>query len=360
VNLTAQTKLLPTPEQTDLLKCTIERANAACNYISERAWEEKTFRQYDLHRLVYYDARERFGLSAQMTVRCISKVAAAYKLDRERKRTFKPRGAIAYDGRILRYKLDKAEVSIWTLGGRQSVPFTCGMRQWELLLSQKGESDLVYRRGKFYLLATCDVEEAVPIEPEGVLGVDLGVRNIAVDSDGEVFSSECLNRVRANYRWLRAKLQCIGTKSARRLLRHLSGKEARFAKDTNHRISKQIVAKAEGSLRAIALEDLSGIAKRVTVRRRQRATLHSWSFSQLRAFVEYKAQRAGIPVFLVDPKNTSRTCPFCGYIDKRNRASQETFSCVACGFAGLADHIAAENIRWAAVNQPNASDAANG
>jgi len=94
------------------------------------------------------------------------------------------------------------------------------------------------------------------------------------------------------------------------------------------------------------------IRMRITVPRLRRATLSSWSFNQLRSFIAYKAEREGVTAVLVDPWNTSRTCPECGTIDKRNRKSQRLFSCVSCGFAGLADHIAAENIRRAAVNQP--------
>jgi IS605 OrfB family transposase len=136
-------------------------------------------------------------------------------------------------------------------------------------------------------------------------------------------------------------------------LKQLSGTESRFARDVNHRISKRLVAKAKDTNRAIALEDLQGIRERVTVRRSQRATLHSWAFFQLRTFVTYKAKQVGVPVFLVDPRNTSRTCPACGHVDKANRPSQPKFSCVVCGYAGLADHIAAVNIgRRAAVNPP--------
>jgi IS605 OrfB family transposase len=118
------------------------------------------------------------------------------------------------------------------------------------------------------------------------------------------------------------------------------------------------VEHAQGTRCGISLEDLKGIRTRVTVRKHQRATLHSWSFLQLRAFITYKAQRAGVPLVMVDPRNTSRTCPRCGCVDKRNRLNQSTFSCVVCGFSGLADHIAAENIRVlgrASVNMPNVS-----
>jgi IS605 OrfB family transposase len=353
MKLVAQVKLLPTPEQADALRRTLEQANAACQFVSNTAWETKTFRQYDLHHKCYQAVREQFGLSAQVAVRAIAKVADAYKLDRKAKRTFKTTGSIAYDDRILSWRLQDQTVSILTVNGRLRIPFVCGERQLEMLQTRQGESDLGLYKGLFFLSATCEVDEPKPINVDGALGVDLGVVNIAVDSDGQIHSARHTNNVRHRHRRLRAKLQAKGTRSAKRKLKRLSGKERRFAKDTNHCISKKLVAKAKDTNRAIVLEDLRGIRERVTVRRKQRATLHSWGFYQLRAFVTYKAKRSGVPVILVDPRNTSRTCPACGHVDKANRPSQSRFSCVVCGFAGLADHIAAINIgRRAAVNPP--------
>jgi transposase len=88
----------------------------------------------------------------------------------------------------------------------------------------------------------------------------------------------------------------------------------------------------------------------------RRAGLHSWSFHRLRAFIAYKAAIAGVPVRLVDPCDTSRTCRRCGRCTERDRPTRDDFRCVGCGFAGPADHNAAINIgRRAAVNQPNAA-----
>jgi len=358
MKLIAQVKLQPEPGQTELLRRTLETANAAANFVSEHAWNTKTFRQYDLHHACYHTVRERYELSAQMTVRILAKVADAYKLDHKTQRRFRPLGAIAYDKRILSWKLDKQTVSIWTIRGRQTIPFVAGKRQLALLRFMHGEADLVYRGGEFYLHQVCEVDEPPEGEVDDFLGVDLGVVNIAADSDGNIYNSRTVNNVRHRHRRLRAKLQSKGTKSARRRLKKLAGKERRFATDTNHTISKRIVTAAKDTGRGIAIEDLKGIRNRVTVRRAQRATLHSWSFYQLRSFIEYKAKLAGVPVVAVDPRNTSRTCPICGHIDKRNRPSRAIFSCVACGFSGLADHIAAVNIRSrGVVNRPNVSDA---
>lgn len=212
----------------------------------------------------------------------------------------------------------------------------------------------MYRQGEFYVLAICDVEDVPVRDVDAYLGVDLGVVNIATDSGGTIHKGSMVNNVRHRHRALRGKLQKKGTRSAKRKLKSLSGKEGRFARDVNHCTSKSIVAMAQDTGKGIALEDLTHIRTRITARRRQRATLHSWSFGQLRAFISYKAEMVGTPVVLVDPRNTSRECPECGYIAKENRKTQSSFCCTSCGFAGIADVIAAGNIaRRAEVSRPN-------
>lgn len=359
MKLTAIVKLNTTSEQFKLLKQTLEQANSACNYISKNAWDAKIFGQYNLHKLVYNSSRANFPISAQVVVRCISKVADAYKLNKNSQRTFEPYGSIAYDDRILTWYIDKQVVNIWAIGGRIKLSYSCGERQKYLLQFQQGESDLVLRNGEFYLFTTCNTDDPAPKYLDEFIGYDFGIVNILTSSDGEVFSGKGINALRARHRKLRAKLQSKKTKSAKRLLEKRNKKEANFAKNTNHVISKKIVATAKDTNRAIALEDLTGINSRITVfRKPQRATHSSWSFYQLRKFIEYKAKLAGIPVIAVDPRNTSRTCPECGCVDKRNRPNQETFKCVNCSCSGLADYIAAGNIsRRASINMPYASAA---
>lgn len=354
----AQVKLLSTPEQADALKRTIELANAACNYLSERAWEAKTFRQYSLHKLAYHDTRAEFpNLSSQVVVRCIAKVADAYKLSRKRKRTFNPLGAIAYDERILSWKTrDEQRVSIWAIGGRQHIPFATGERQKEMLEHRQGQADLIYRGGELYLHQICEIETPDPDDPEGWLGVDLGIVNLAVTSDGDVFSGEQLEARRQWYADRRATLQAVGTKSAKRRLKQLSGRQSRFQKDTNHCISKALVETAQRTGRGIALEDLSGISSRTRVRRGQRNKHHNWPFYQLRQFLSYKSEMYGVPVQFVDPRHTSQSCSVCGHTDKSNRVSRDDFLCSACGYAASADLNAAINIAARAnVNSPMVS-----
>jgi len=360
MKLTAKVKLLPTAEQRGYLLDTMRHFNAACDYISELGWEAKKFRQFDLHKLSYYAVKDRFDLSAQMTVRAVAKVADAYKLDKKTQRTFRELGAITYDDRVLSWKMTAQTVSIWTLEGRQTIPFVCGEYQKNLLAGQQGETDLAYVRGEFYLLTTVNVEQPDPVEVEGVLGVDLGIVNIATDSDGVVYSGKHLNSVRHRHKRLRKKLQKKQTKGAKRRLKRLGRKEQRFANHTNHVLAKRLVEKAKCTKRAIALEELKGIRSRVKARKSQRSTLHSWSFADFGSKLVYKAQKAGVRVVFVDPRYTSQQCSCCGHTEKANRPNQSTFCCKQCGHSANADKNAALNIAVrgrAAVNLPHLGEA---
>lgn len=152
---------------------------------------------------------------------------------------------------------------------------------------------------------------------------------------------------------IRAKLQSKGTKSAKRKLKQRAKSEQRMAKDVNHCISKRIVEKAVRHSSAIALEDLKGMSKNKqkskTVMKSQRQRLGRWSFYQLRQFIEYKSQKIGIEVVLVDPKYTSQECSSCGNTTKDNRKTQDHFECTQCGFVAHADYNASLNIRRRAI-----------
>lgn len=362
MKLIAQVRLYPTDEQRAYLLQTLEQANALCNQLSEYAWQNKLFGQYKLHMAMYHALRSQTNLSAQVIVRVIAKVADAYKLDKQKQCIFREHGAIAYDDRILSWYTDQQTVSIWSVGGRLHIPYQCGERQRAMLKYRKGESDLVYSRKKdaCYLLATCDIPDPTEQETEEVLGADLGRTGILTDSDGAIHTSEPIEQNRRRLAGLRQRLQKRGTKSARRHLKRLSGKQRRFQRDVNHCISKRVVLKAKYTKRTIRLEDLKGIRQRTRVRGTEERAKHSnWSFNQLRAFLTYKARMHGVRVELVDPHNTSRRCFECGHIAKENRRSQSEFQCVQCGHTAHADKNAALNSAyWAAVNLPIVSDAA--
>jgi putative transposase len=347
-------KLAPSPEQHQALLETMHAFNAGANYVAEIAFAEQMANKVELQKLVYAELRTTYKLPAQLAIRCISKTSEAYKRDKSIKPEFRSEGAIIYDERVMSFK-GLTQVSLLTLQGRVLVPFRMGEYQQSRLESIKGQADLILRRGTFYLAVTLDVPEPTPNEAlGGTLGVDLGIVNLATDSEGETFSGEQVEKTRKRMHSLRQRLQKRGTKSAKRHLKKLSGREARFRKDVNHRISKRIVQKAKNQRQGIALEDLRHIRQRTerTVKKSQRAKHSSWSFWQLRFFLSYKAALAGVPLHTVDPAYTSKTCSQCGHCAKANRKSQADFCCVNCGQIDNADRNAAINISRAKVMSP--------
>ncbi len=355
------------------LRTTQVAFNQAATYCATVAWDQHITNKNKLHHIVYGPTRTTFGLGSQLACCARDKAAEAVRAVRaapERRDratgavvpktcpTFRDDGSIRYDANSYTLKsLDR--VSLNTLTGRVVGQLALGDYQRTHLYDMSwaiGGAELIRRATVWYLCITQTKAAPTPDEPIGWLGVDLGIVNLATDSEGETHSGATVERTRQWYAQRRAALQQVHTKSAKRHLRRLAGRQRRFQKDTNHRISKQIVAKAKRTARGIALENLKGIRERVRVRGQEQRARHSnWGFGQVRQFISYKAQRAGVRVIVVDPRYTSQRCSACGHTERANRRTQALFCCVGCGHAAPADHNAAQNIQWAAVNQPMVS-----
>ena len=239
----------------------------------------------------------------------------AFRRDKSRRVHFKAHAAIPYDQRIMSFP-GSDRVSLLTLEGRVKIPFVVGPHDARRLEWPKGQSDLVYRDGGWFLYVTVDVPEASPSTPTDFLGVDLGIVNIATDSDGNVHTGADVERIRRKHNLQRKRLGRKNTKGARKKIRRIRDKEARFRRHQNHVISKAIVRDAKRTDRGIALEDLEGIRERVTARAGDaRNRLGGWGFAQLGGCIEYKARLVGVTVEIIDPANTSRTCHECGHCE---------------------------------------------
>jgi putative transposase len=342
--------------------------NAAASWIASVCWDERITNANTAHHRVYGETRTRFGLGAQLAVCARAKAMEAIKAvktqekqrrgHQRKERTppkpatcpqFGPRGSVRYDARTYRLMaLDR--VSLSTVSGRVTCRLLSGKRQHEMLVDPQweiGGADLVWRRGVYYLHVTQSKEAPSITETPDAIGVDLGIVNVATDSTGERFSGARVREVRNRYVKRRAALQRVGTRSAKRRLKQMSGREQRFMRDVNHTISTALVKKAVVSRKALALEDLTGIRDRTMVRREDRYERHSWAFYQLRMYIAYKAAWAGVQVRFVDPASTSQTCSQCGHCERANRRSQASFQCRQCGCCLNADINAATNISLA-------------
>jgi len=355
---TLKIKLNPSSEQFVFLRQTMSNFNSACNYISNYAFSNKIFSKFKIQKIIYHDIKENFHLSSQLIIRAIAKVCESYKINKTKLHTFNEKGAVIYDERIMTWK-GQEFVSLWTINKRQNIPLILGEFQkskWDYI---KGQADLVLISNTFYLIATLDIQEVEQQTNIDVLGVDFGIVKIISDSDGQSFSGEKIDRVREKVHTIRKKLQSKGTRSAKRHLKKIRRREQRFRKDVNHCISKKIVQKAKDTQSSIALEEFKGIRKNERrYRKSERCRFSSWSFDQLRRYIEYKAILNGVDVIVINPKNTSRECSNCGYTDKKNRKSQSEFRCIECGYHDNADLNAAKVIRTRAlVKKPIVSGA---
>src|SRR3990167_2703224 len=192
-----------------------------------------------------------------------------------------------------------------------------------------------------------------------IIGVDRGVYNPAVTSDNTFFNSRKLREVKGRFKYLEGCLQRAGTRSSKRHLRKLAGRERRFVVDVNHCISKTIVNK---DCDAIALEQLrtGNMKRKGKTSKKVRRLIGNWSAKQLLSFITYKAEMIGKTIILVNSHYTSQACNRCGDIRRANRKGK-IFKCCVCSYTLHADLNASRNIACLAkgvmsrlvVNQPN-------
>ncbi len=354
--LTVKCKLIVPTEFRHQIDETLKGFADACNYILDVAKQEKCWNTTKLHHKVYKATREHTGLKANHVCQAIRRVIGNAKTVKQIHK-FRPT-SISLDARTFKYVEDKQIVGITLKSGRVNFGLAIGGYQVALLRGQIPTSATLNktRQGDYYI----NIVVEIPTQPTGktpkVIGVDLGIRDIATTSVGKSWDGKQLRETRARFARVRASIQSKRSKASKRLLRRLSGRERRFQAWVNHNISKQLIHDASQINAAVAFEDLTGIRQRAKVRKLQKREHNSWAFYQLRIFTEYKAAIAGIPVILVDPRYTSKTCNCCKVIGNRDG---KVFQCMNlnCGWIGDADHNGALNISALGllVNQPGIS-----
>ena len=215
-------------------------------------------------------------------------------------------------------------------------------KHYKYLDTWKGEytnAQLIIRKNKVFLNVQVKLPDVKAKATGKVLGIDRGILNVAVCSDNTFFGSKRLRAVKGRYRYLRRRLQHVGTRSAHRRLQRLSGRERRFVLNTNHCISKAIVNKP---FDVFALEKLTIQMKKKNGKRFNRL-LGSWSPSELEGFIGYKAESEGKLTLFVNPFGTSQRCSRCGFVHRWNRHGLR-FRCGNCEFELNADLSASRNI----------------
>jgi len=371
--LTVSCKIQVSPEQSIKIDATLQSFASACEYVNQTVPTTLT-NELAMQSLIYYDVRDRFGLSAQLAIHAIRRVSGnrkTAKKDGKPVKNFAPT-SVTYDPRIFSFREKDWTVSLTTTSGRERFKLAIGNYQIGLLKGQTPKTATLVKRkdGTYYLNIQLESMPPEPIKTDSVLGCDLGRTDIVVTSEGDKFSGKEITKVRNHYAKLRANLQqkaTRGPRSTRRrcreLLKRLSGKEKRFQALVNHTISHRLISRAKLSNQAIALEDLTGIREHTNQQprsKKERRLSNSWAFYQLRQFLVYKAIKHGVKVLFVDPRYTSQTCHNCNHIHPvrgESYRSGKTFKCGHCGWRGDADLNGSKNIAalGVSVNKPEGS-----
>jgi putative transposase len=391
--ITAKLKLISTPEQFQALREIQLAYRDTLNAVSHYAFEQgKTSKVTRLHKGMYAQLRTQYHLPSQLACSVERQVAATYKglwtkllknAEHRRAKITKKRfkgldQPPHYSSPTVQYTYERdytfqrdSRVSLGTLNGRISISYQ-GYDQHIALIRQGariGDAKLWYDqpRKTFYLLVSLsiDVPDPTPAHLQEVVGVDVGMRYLAVTSTSTgkaSFHPGKRGRHRANhYARLRKRLQKKGTRGAKRRVRRIERRERRLKLQANHTIAKQIIEQHPQAL--IGLENLADIRERKRRRKRRRKkngkgfepvsrkarkanrVYSQWSFAELQALISYKAALAGSLAVKVDADYTSKACPMCGHTADENRPRKGLlFVCQQCGYCLHADLVGARNV----------------
>lgn len=331
----------------------VDDFNSAWGEVVQWCNDNRKASRYAAQEALYHDLRAKYPtLLSQMLIICFREAAAAVKSwnSNHPKRKWQLKAKRRSRGLTFDARLMSLRGSLLTLSTGNEY------RRWRTMLDlPQWFVDKYPERSLQALVARPDGDELVlsmvfvvpDTEPRGgaVVGIDRGLRKAIVTSEGGEISSASIRAVKRRYAHNRRQLQTKGTRSAKRRLRAMKGREKRFVSDFNHCASKMLAS--DTTVGVYVLEDLSTMhnrRQRGQVNKTMRKWLSNWSYAQFESYLRYKCAAVGIEVVNVSPAYTSQRCNVCGTVDRRNR-HKSRFDCVRCGHSADADLNAACNIR---------------
>jgi IS605 OrfB family transposase len=281
---------------------TFEEFANACNQILAAAKTENCWNTTKLHHLTYYAVKASTGLKANHVCQAIRRVIDNSKATRKIKK-FRPT-SVSLDARTFVFYEDECKVGITLISDRVDFNLLIGNYQRALLKGQTPTSAVLVRRndGNYYVNIVVELHSPPTGKTPKVIGIDLGRRSIATTSTNKSWDGSQLQAVRDRYSRVRSNVQSKRTRSKRRFLRRLSGRERRFQNWVNHNISKELVAEAKELGAALAFEDLTNIRESLNEKprsKKERRRTNNWAFYSLRLHTQYKAAVAGVPIVFV-------------------------------------------------------------
>lgn len=196
-------------------------------------------------------------------------------------------------------------------------------------------------RGRWYVCLQCEVDDT-PNNGKTVFGIDLGLKDNVVCSDGRVFTRDNITQ---QYADRLAKAQRAHKK---RLAQTINAKIANARKDWNHKISSELLSDA----RIVVIGDVSSSK---LMRTKLAKSVSDAAWSQLRSMFAYKSRRLGVDLRIINEAFSTQTCSCCGSKTGPKGMSGlrvRGWVCSSCGTEHQRDVNAARNILRMGLHAP--------
>lgn len=192
-----------------------------------------------------------------------------------------------------------------------------------------------------------------PIDPNTSIGIDVGIKDFAVLSNGQVFQNpkhlgnaekrlKCLQR-RLSRKQKGSNRRCKAKHNVAICHERIRNRRQNFL----HKVSKKIVSENQ----TIIIEDLNvkGMLKNHCIAK----GISSASWSEFFRMLQYKSDWNGVNLIKIGRFEPSSKMCRCGYIHKNLKLSDRKWVCPSCGYINDRDLLAAQNIKKFGLERQN-------
>jgi len=358
LTVTVRMKVSPEPESQQAVLDLMRRYRDALNYSVRTLIASKALSLGKAHRLLYNDLKERYGLPARVAVDCYREaIAIAKSWLKNPKMGDMPtaKDLSMWLTHELGYRVKGDHVEL--IGGYR-LRVIGWDRRYDSYPSR--EARLVFRDGEFTLYVAKRVPRPAKYAPKGVLAVDINERQIVVGNSSVEQRIETPIERALCYRRLAERLQEKYSSSrymawrrrsgVRRRVRYFHRKARNIIEDWARKTAHTIVSLARQGQLALAREDLTGLIESLRkLPKEHRTALIILGYRRLAFWIDWQAEKNGVPIFVVDPAGTSTTCPRCGA--ELVEVGHRRLRCPRCGLEADRDTIAILNIEGMELSQ---------
>jgi len=358
LTLTIKMRVSPEPGSYRELLDLMKRYRDALNHSIRVIIENKALSLGKAHKLLYNTLKEKFNLPSKIAIDCYREAIAIARSwlrnpSRGKVPTAKNPRIWVVHGYSYRVRGEHVEL----IGGLK-----LKVIGWDRRYDgyPNGEARLVYKDGKFILYIYKRIPKPAKYIPRGVLAVDINERHVVVGNSTLELRLETAVERALHYRKLAEKLQkkyssprymaWLRRRGIRERVRYFHRKARSIVEDWAKKVSHKIVVLAKQYQYAVTREDLTGLIENLRkLPRDHRVALLILGYRRLEFWLDWQAEKHGVPVVVVEPKGTSTTCPRCRARMREN--GYRVLKCPGCGFEADRDTVAVLNIEKKALSK---------